>query len=531
MRLGIAAVVAALIALAVPGTAAAQFGNLVVDTTADGNDGECGNDCTLREAIALGDVSTGRWVEVPPGVYRLTQGPLIIGNDYVLGGSFLNNRSAGARTTVIDAGGSSRVIHVPSGSTGLFAGVTITGGSADTGGGILLESGSQLTLYDAIVRGNSATARGGGITSAGEFFASTSTISGNTVTSGAGGGVAVEPNSEATLWASTLSGNRAASGGGIATRGTLNLLQSTIAGNVGGGVVVEPAVSPGLSIINTLLAGNQGGACGGAGLTSVFRSNWTGNLDDDGTCFGAGGGTSNAIPYLGALTNNGGPTDTHALLAGSPAVNAGDAQWCGVAGTDQRHAEFVGNCDIGAFEFGGKPPELPLPPPKAGETVNVFEARGRVRIKIPGSDEFFELEQAQQVPVGSTFDTSNGRVTLRAAGRQKAWFYQGVFKLGQTKGRKPLSTMTLSGKLSCGGKANAAAARRKRRLWGDGKGKFRTKGGFSSATVRGTRWLVEDRCDGTLTRVAKGKVAVRDFVRKRTVVVSAGKQYLAKRRR
>ena len=531
MRLGIAAAVAALIALAVPGVAAAQFGNLVVNRTADGNDGECSNDCTLREAIALGDTSTGRWVEVPPGVYRLTFGPLVLGNDNVLGGSFLNNRSAGARTTVIDAGGQSRAIHVPSGASGILAGVTITGGRADTGGGILLESGSQLFLYDGIVKGNTATSRGGGITSGGDFLAYSSTISGNTVTGGAGGGIAVEPNSDASIWASTVSGNQAASGGGAATSGTITFLQATIAGNAGGGVVVEPATSPGLSLNNTLLAGNQGGACGGGGLTSVFRGNWSGNLDDDGTCFGAGGGTTDAVLGLGALTNNGGPTDTHALLAGSSAINAGDPQWCGVAGTDQRHAEFVGNCDIGAFEFGGKPPELQLPPPEAGETVNVFEARGRVRVKIPGSDEFFELEQAQQVPVGSTFDTSNGRVTLQAAGRQKAWFYQGVFKLGQGKGRKPLSTMTLTGKLSCGGSAYAAAARKKRRLWGDGKGKFRTQGQFSSATVRGTRWLVEDRCDGTLTRVAKGKVAVRDFVRKRTVVVSAGKQYLAKRRR
>jgi hypothetical protein len=477
-------------------------------------------------------VSTGRWVEVPPGVYHLTLGPLVLANDYVLGGSFLNNRSAGGRTTIIDAGGRSRVIQVPSGGSSLIAGATITGGNADIGGGILLESGSQLTAYDAFIKNNTATSRGGGVASAGDFIAWTSTITGNAVTGGAGGGLAVEPNSDGFIFASTVSGNSAASGGGgVATSGAVYLRQSTIVGNGGGGVLVEPATSPGLSIINTLLAGNQGGACGGAGLTSIFRSDWAGNLDDDGTCFGAGGGTSNAVPGLGALTNNGGPTDTHALLAGSPAINAGDAQQCGVVGTDQRHAEFVGNCDIGAFEFGGKPPELALPAPKAGETVNVFEARGRVRVRIPGSDEFFELEQAQQVPVGSTFDTSKGRVTLRAAGRQKAWFYQGVFKLGQTKGRKPLSTMTLTGKLSCGGSANLAAARKKRRLWGDGSGKFRTKGEFSSATVRGTRWLVEDRCDGTLTRVAKGKVAVRDFVRKRTVVVSAGKQYLAKRRR
>ena len=66
-------------------------------------------------------------------------------------------------------------------------------------------------------------------------------------------------------------------------------------------------------------------------------------------------------------------------------------------------------------------------------------------------------------------------------------------------------------------------------MWGDGKGKFRTKGQFSSATVRGTRWVVIDRCDGTLTRVVRGSVTVRDVVRKKTVVVRAGKQYLARK--
>ena len=56
--------------------------------------------------------------------------------------------------------------------------------------------------------------------------------------------------------------------------------------------------------------------------------------------------------------------------------------------------------------------------------------------------------------------------------------------------------------------ATAAAKRRKRvrRLWGDGKGSFRTSGRYSAATVRGTRWLTEDRCDGTITRVVRGEV-------------------------
>ena len=65
-------------------------------------------------------------------------------------------------------------------------------------------------------------------------------------------------------------------------------------------------------------------------------------------------------------------------------------------------------------------------------------------------------------------------------------------------------------------------------MWGDGKGSFRTTGKYSAATVRGTKWLVEDSCAGTLTRVTIGVVAVR--AGKKTVLVRAGKKYLAKPR-
>ena len=70
-----------------------------------------------------------------------------------------------------------------------------------------------------------------------------------------------------------------------------------------------------------------------------------------------------------------------------------------------------------------------------------------------------------------------------------------------------------------------------RQLWGSGEGAFRTVGRFSSATVRGTTWLTNDRCDGTLTKVTAGKVGVRDFVLKKTVVVKKGKSYLAQARK
>lgn len=68
--------------------------------------------------------------------------------------------------------------------------------------------------------------------------------------------------------------------------------------------------------------------------------------------------------------------------------------------------------------------------------------------------------------------------------------------------------------------ASAAAAKKKTRgLWGDGKGQFRTRGQFSSATVRGTVWFTEGRCDRTLTKVKRGVVEVRDVVKRKTILV------------
>src|SRR4029079_1162516 len=104
-------------------------------------------------------------------------------------------------------------------------------------------------------------------------------------------------------------------------------------------------------------------------------------------------------------------------------------------------------------------------------------------------------------------------------------------KLSQTKGKNPITIVTLVEKLSCKSakQANAAAKKkRKRRLWGNGTGRFRTKGKHSAATVVGTRWLVQDRCTSTLTRVVRGRVRVRDFAKKKNVLVKAGKKYAAK---
>jgi len=184
------------------------------------------------------------------------------------------------------------------------------------------------------------------------------------------------------------------------------------------------------------------------------------------------------------------------------------------------------------------PTPTPLPAPVAGKSVNLKPVSGKVSIKRPGSRSYVALTEGVQIPVGTTVDARKGRVTLTAAqgkGRTASSdFYDGIFKIGQTKGSKPLTTLALTQALSCPkGKSAAAAAKKPktRKLWGSGSGSFRTRGQYSSATVRGTTWLVQDSCTSTLTRVTKGVVSVRDDVKHKTVVVRAGHRYTARAKR
>jgi hypothetical protein len=171
------------------------------------------------------------------------------------------------------------------------------------------------------------------------------------------------------------------------------------------------------------------------------------------------------------------------------------------------------------------------------DKFNLLPKSGVVKIKLPGKKKFRRLTEGAQIPIGTVVDTRRGRVTLYAASNKKggsahADFFDGIFKVGQTNSAKPITVLTLVEKLTgCRalGKATAAAKKkRKRRLWGDGSGRFRTKGKHSAATVVGTKWLVEDRCTSTLTKVARGKVKVRDFVKHKTVLVKARHRYVAR---
>jgi hypothetical protein len=181
------------------------------------------------------------------------------------------------------------------------------------------------------------------------------------------------------------------------------------------------------------------------------------------------------------------------------------------------------------------PRHVATPSPTASfqQSIVIRPVSGKILVKRPGSTAFVALERTSTLPLGTTVDAKSGRIQLtsepaRGLAPQKAIFYGGIFLITQ-----PGTTIDL--KLveplaSCASK-KATKLPKLRRAWGAGKGAFRITGKYSSATVRGTTWLVQDSCSGTLTRVKVGVIAVRDNITRKTILVRAGKSYLAKPRR
>lgn len=229
------------------------------------------------------------------------------------------------------------------------------------GGGIYSGDGASLTLIDSSVSNNHAAWSGGGVYS---FFNTKttivrSTISGN-ISNDVGGGI--RSLGDFTITDSTISGNTATGwhGGAIfQTDGDITISGSTIANNIapdyapstlfigqfGGGFV------PSLTLTNTIITGNQWYAC------EKFASGTVGNvisgghnIVQDDSCNPAASDQVTTDAKLGPLADNGGPTLTHALLTGSPALDAGDDAACSAA--DQRGVTRPqgAHCDIGSYE-------------------------------------------------------------------------------------------------------------------------------------------------------------------------------------
>jgi hypothetical protein len=262
----------------------------------------------------------------------------------------------------------------------------VEGNLASIYGGGIYNSGA-LTVVDSTVTNNRVSdyctycpASGGGIyNSSGAMAISNSTISWNSVVhysytscAALGGGIS---NNSGTVAVSntTLSGNSVAAycnrgnssgvGGGIWNNGTLTASNTTISGNsaVGrissqGGGIFQSSEAGSATLQNSIVANNSsGGNCYGSVTSNGY------NMSSDGTCnFSNSGDRNNTNPLLGPLQNNGGPTQTMALLPGSAAIDAGNPSGCKDGGghlltTDQRgmprhDPEDTGGCDMGAYE-------------------------------------------------------------------------------------------------------------------------------------------------------------------------------------
>ncbi len=355
----------------------------------DGMHGNNNNDCmssqhacrTIGHAISMS--SPGDSIMVAAATYREN-----------LNISFnLNLTGAGAKKTIIDGQAALRVISIEdTGAVVVLSKLTIRNGVAAGGGGILnwgtltlnnsilsknyaaseysatgggIYNSGTLTINHSTLTGNGGSTNfiyGGGIYNSGTVVINNSTFNGNFATGftgGGGGGIYSEPGT-VTINNSTFSGNSGSGYGGGAIyngSGTVTISNSTLSRNnasgYGGGAIYNSGTT---TLQNSIVANSpSGGNCYGNITSNGY------NLSSDSTCnFNGGGDFNNVDPKLGPLYNNGGPTQTMSLLAGSPAIDAGNPSGCTdgqghLLTTDQRgmprpDREDTSGCDMGAFE-------------------------------------------------------------------------------------------------------------------------------------------------------------------------------------
>ena len=390
--------------LAAPARAASGGDPVItVNTTADlpgvaARPGVCrdaAGTCSLRAAVMVADTSLRHTtIILPAGHYKLTIPPRSRADDPLTDFDLARGAlkllrpvtitGSGARRTVVDGTGITRVfanftaatitgltitggfmppisplLPLPIGGGGIanignlrLQRVAVSGNHADYGAGIFNYPFSFLTISDSVVNGNS------GLEAAGIRFDSGGRVVNTTITGNTAVSRADRPGTE--------SGTGAGVDARGATPSTLTIVNSTIAGNFaskrGAGISVSQGYPPfifGIPLAqsvwlrNTIVAGNSSAAgsadCARLGVVR-FRSLGH-NLASDRSCpLRRPSDLPDTNPLLGPLANNGGPTDTLALLPGSPAINAGGSAGC--PATDQRGVPRPpGHCDTGAFQF------------------------------------------------------------------------------------------------------------------------------------------------------------------------------------
>ncbi len=338
--------------------------------------------CTLRAAIEEANALPGPdIILLGSTTYRITSegrledacfsGDLDIVDDLQIVGG-------GVNATFIDANGLDRVIDVIGTNTKVdLIGVTLINGEIDGtaegghGGGAGVRNSGALTLNQVVVEDSGYSGvgdnNGGGLLNKGVCMLFDSTIRNNSALYG--GGIFNDSEGILKVFSSTINANQSQDGGGLINYGSIGLYNSTVSNNSGGGInnkgvmaLIHGTIANNfitgeggginnegdLSLVNTIVATNIGGDCGGRVPVDSLGN----NLSSDATCFFIPERTdlSKVDPRLGPLQFNQGLTQTHALLPGSPAIDAGQ-RWEHIT-TDQqgRSRPKRKAYDIGAFE-------------------------------------------------------------------------------------------------------------------------------------------------------------------------------------
>lgn len=471
MRATLLAVIAALGAAAPAG--AAEIG---VDSTAPGL-GNCAvpGSCTLRQALADAKALPGRdTIRLPPGTYEQTGADLIVSI-----GEQVDIVGQDPRSTIIRevSGGDGRVFLVEQNAVLDLSGVTVAG-SRDASAVLLF--GANVTFRATNVAFTQNTAANGAAIDAtgGSVTLLNSTIHGNTAT-GKGGGIYLGgAGSQLATHNTTIAGNSAPDGAGVAVdQGTATLRATTLAQNAG---------APDLRGAATLHASIVGSCAGAAASLGA-------NAAGDAACALAGPGDRTGPPALGALSDHGGLTPTIVPAAASPAIDADPA--CAAGAADQRGVPRPqgGACDAGAVEVGATPPAATpiatLPPAAAVRITRLRVAPARWRIRA-----------------------RTARITLRSTGAASVRFTVARARPGRRAGRR------------CA--APTRKTRRAKRCT-----RFVTLRGAFTRRVRPGVNVIRYR--GTLAgrRLATGRYRLVARVQPRGQTVRAGFRVLAPRRR